>query len=86
MNTEEEEEEEEEEEVLQDFGNKLVFTDLDNETWTFCMDGKRLKLEFKTLNNVTNVVCFSKTIENVGKLDICPDSKSKAAFDWRLLK
>jgi len=83
LNTEEEEEEEED---LENFGNKLVFTDLDNETWTFSMDGKRLKLEFKSLNNVREPVYFSKAIENVGKLDICPDENSKAAFDWRLLK
>ena len=78
--------EEEEEEDLEDFGSKLVFTDLDNETWTFSMDGKRLKLESKNLNNVREAVYFSKTIENLGKLDICPDESSKAAFDWRLLK
>ena len=74
------------EEDIEDFGSKLVFTDLDNETWTFSMDGKRLKLESKTLNNVREPVYFSKTIENLGKLDICPDESSKAAFDWRLLK
>ena len=74
------------EEDIEDFGSKLVFTDLDNETWTFSMDGKRLKLESKTLNNVSEAVYFSKTIENLGKLDICPDESSKAAFDWRLLK
>jgi len=78
--------EEEEEEDLENFGNKLVFTDLDNETWTFSMDGDQLKLEFKTLNNVREPVYFSKTIENLGKLDICPDESSKASFDWRLLK
>ena len=50
------------------------------------MDGERLKLEFETLNNVREAVYFSKTIENVGALDICPDEKSKAAFDWRVLK
>jgi len=76
----------EEEEDLENFGSKLVFTDLDNETWTFSMDGERLKLEFKTLNNVSEAVYFSKTTENVGKLDICPDEKSKDAFDWRVLK
>ena len=80
------EEEEEEEEGLENFGSKLVFTDLDNETWTFSMDGKRLKLESKNLNNVREAVCFSKTIENVGALDRCPEESSKAAFDWRVLK
>ena len=76
----------EEEEDLENFGSELVFTDLDNKTWTFSMDGKRLKLEFKTLNNVSEAVYFSKTTENVDSLDICPDEKSKAPFDWRLLK
>ena len=77
---------EEEEEDLENFGSELVFTDLDNKTWTFSMDGKRLKLEFKTQNNVSEAVYFSKTTENVDSLDICPDEKSKAPFDWRLLK
>ena len=76
----------EEEGNLEDFGSKLVFTDLDNETWTFSMDGKRLKLESKNLNNVREAVYFSKTIENVGALDRCPEESSKAAFDWRVLK
>ena len=75
-----------EEEDLEDFGSQLVFTDLDNETWTFSMDGERLKLESKNLNNVSEAFYFSKTIENLGKLDICPDESSKAAFDWRVLK
>jgi len=80
------EKEEEEEEVLENFGSKLVFTDLDNETLTISMDGERLKLEFETLNNVREAVYFSKTTENVGALDICPDERSKGAFDWRILK
>ncbi len=76
----------EEAEVIENFGSKLVFTDLDDETWTFSMDGERLKLEFETLNNVKEAVYFSKTTENVDDLDICPEERSAGVFDWKLLK
>lgn len=72
--------------VLENTGSKLVFTHLDDETWTFSMDGERLKMEFKTSDNATKAVYFSKTKENVDKLDICPDQRTQAAFEWRFLK
>ena len=76
----------EEVEVIENFGGKLEFTHLDNETWTFSMDGDRLKLEFETLNNVKKTVYFSKTKENVDELIICPEGRSNAIFDWKFLK
>ena len=75
-----------EEEDFENLGNELVFTDLDDKTWIFSMDGERLKLEFENMNNVKEAVYFSKTKENVGQLDICPDKNSQAEFDWRVLK
>ncbi|MEL4454872.1 hypothetical protein [Lutimonas vermicola] len=76
----------EEVEVLEISENKLVFTYLDDETYTFSMDGERLKVEFETLDNVKKTVYFSKTTEDVDDLDICPEEKSKDAFDWKFLK
>lgn len=76
----------EEVEVLENFGSKLEFTHLDDETWTFSMDGERLKLEFETLNKVKKTVYFSRTKENVEDLNICPKGKSKGVFDWKFLK
>ena len=76
----------EEIEVLENFGSKLEFTHLDDETWTFSIDGDRLKLEFETLNNVKKVIYFSKTKENFNDLNICPEGRSKGVFDWKFLK
>ena len=76
----------EEVEVLENFGGKLAFTHLDNETWAFSMDGERLKLEFETLNKVKKTVHFSKTTENVDELVICDEGRSKSVFDWKFLK
>ena len=76
----------EEVEVLENFGGKLEFTHLDNGTWTFSMDGDRLKLEFETLNNVKKTVYFSKTKENVDELSRCPEERNKGVFDWKFLK
>ena len=75
----------EDEEDLENFGNKLVFNDLDDKTYTFSMDGDRLKLEFESTNNINKTVYFSKTKEDVHKLDICPDKESRDKFDWRVL-
>ena len=72
--------------VLENTGSKLEFTHLDDETWTFSMDGERLRMEFKALNNATQAVYFSSTNENVDKLDICPDKRDHAAFEWKFLK
>ena len=76
----------EEVEVLENFGGKLEFTHLDNGTWTFSMDGDRLKLEFETLNNVKKTVYFSKTKEDLNDLNICSEGRSKGGFDWKFLK
>jgi len=76
----------EEVEVVENFGSKLVFTHLDDETWTFSIDEKRLKLEFETSDNIKEVVYFSKTTENVDDLTICPEERSKTVFDWKFLK
>jgi hypothetical protein len=73
-------------EVIENFGSKLAFTYLDNETYTFSIDEKRLKLEFETLDNLKQVVYFSKTTDNVDGLDICPEERSKDVFNWRFLK
>ena len=81
-----EDEEVEDEDDLENFGNKLVFNDLDDKTYTFSMDGDRLKLEFEATNNINKTVYFSKTKEDVHKLDICPDKESRDKFDWRVLK
>ena len=72
--------------VLENFGGKLEFTHLDNETWAFSMDGERLKLEFETLNKVKKIVHFSKTTEDVNDLTICPEERNKGVFDWKFLK
>ena len=72
--------------VLEISENKLVFSYLDEETYTFSMDGERLRMEFKALNNATRAVYFSSTNENVDKLDICPDKRDHAAFEWKFLK
>lgn len=71
--------------VLENTGSKLVFTHLDDKTWTFSMDGENLRMEFKTLNNATQTVYFSSTNENVYELDICPDKLSQGAFEWKFL-
>ena len=76
----------EEVEVLENFGSKLEFTHLENETWTFSMDGDRLKLEFETLNKANKTVHFSKTKDNVDDLTICPEERNKGVFDWKFLK
>ena len=76
----------EEVEVIENFGSKLAFTHLDDETYTFSIDGERLKLEFETLNNVKKVVYFSKTKEDFNDLNICPEGRSKGVFDWKFLK
>jgi len=76
----------EEVKVLENSESKLAFTYLENETWTFSMDGERLKLEFKTLDHVREAVYFSKTTDNVAELSICPEEKSKGVFDWKFLK
>lgn len=72
--------------VLEDSNSKLVFTYPDDETWTFIRDGERLKLEFKTMDKVRDPVYFSKTNDNIDKLNICPEESSKGDFDWRFLK
>ena len=72
--------------VLEASENRLVFTYLDDETYTFSMDGERLKVEFETSENGKKTVYFSETTEDVDDLDICPDEKSKEAFDWEFLK
>ena len=56
--------EEEEEEDFEKFGSQLAFTDLDDKTLTFSMDGDRLKLAFETTNNVKQAIYFSETKEN----------------------
>jgi len=73
-------------EVLENSGSKLSFTHLDNDTWTFSMDGERLKLEFETLDNAKGTIYFSKTTENLYDLDLCPKESSQGAFDWKFLK
>lgn len=72
--------------VLENSGSELAFTHLDDETWTFSMNGERLKLEFETLNNVKKTVFFSKTTEDLYDLNICPDGKRKGVLDWKFLK
>jgi len=72
--------------VTENFGGKLAFTHLENETWTFSMDGDRLKLEFETLNKANKTVHFSKTKDNVDDLTICPEERNKGVFDWKFLK
>lgn len=76
----------EEVEILENSELKLEFTYLGNETWTFSMEGERLKLVFKTLNSTRDPVYFNKTSENFNDLKICPDESSRNAFDWKLLK
>ena len=76
----------EEVEVLENVGGKLEFTHLDNETWTFSMDGERLKLEFEILNNVKKTIYFSKTKEDLNDLNICSEGRSEGDFDWKFLK
>ena len=76
----------EEVEIIENFGSKLAFTHLDDETYTFSIDGERLKLEFETLNKVKKVVYFSKTKEDLNDLNICSEGRSKGVFDWKFLK
>jgi len=69
-------------EVLENSPEKLSFTHLGTETWTFSRDGERLKLVFETSNNARDPIYYSKTTENVNKLPICAEEKSKGNFDW----
>ena len=80
------EDEEEDEDDLENFGNKLVFTDLDDKTYTFSMDGDRLKLEFEATNNINKTVYFSKTKEDPKALLDYLKNESRDKFDWRVLK
>ena len=73
-------------EVLEISGNKMVFTYLNEETYTFSMDGERLKVEFETLDNVKKTVYFSKATEDVDDLTICHEEKNKGVFDWKFFK
>lgn len=72
--------------VLENSNDKLVFTYLDDETWTFVRDGQQLKLEFKISDEARDPVYFEKTKDNVHDLDICPKESSKGDFDWRFME
>lgn len=72
--------------VLENSNNKLAFTYLENETWTFSRDGERIKLEFKTPDKVRGPIYFSKTTDNIAKLRICPEESREGDSDWRFLK
>ena len=72
--------------IIENSETKLEFTHLGKETWTFSMDGERLKLVFKTMDSAQVPIYFSKTSEDFTDLTLCSDDDSKEAFDWKLLK
>ena len=72
--------------ILEHSGSTLSFTHLDDETYTFSMDGERLKLEFETLNNVKDTIYFSRANEDLYDLDLCFEERNQEAFDWKFSK
>ena len=70
----------EEVEILENSETKLEFTYQGNETWTFSMDGDRLKLVYKTMNATREPIYFSKTTQDFGALTLCPEDDSEKGF------
>ncbi len=72
-------------EVLEHSGSKLAFTYLEDESYTFTIDGERLKLEFENSDDVKKTIYFAKSTEDVDDLDICPEKRTPEPFEWRFL-
>ncbi|MGI9530612.1 hypothetical protein, partial [Lutimonas sp.] len=72
--------------ILENSETQLKFTHLKNDTYTFSMDGKRMKLEYKTSNKLKNPIYFTKTTDDVSELVICDEESEKNIFDWEFLK
>jgi hypothetical protein len=71
----------EEMEILENSANKLTFTYLGNETWSFTIAGDRLKMEFTNSSGLQDATYLDKTNDDVDSFEICTE---EFMFDFRL--